>query len=85
VNKSSAVDPTAGGFSFKLGRPTAADSGTDVGSSADLGTTSSTDADTEKLDAVADTQRLIGPGARTARSGTSPNFDEKVTGRRKKS
>ena len=42
-------------------------------------------ADTEKLDAVANTPRLTGPGARTARSGTSPNFDEKVTGRKKKS
>ena len=41
-------------------------------------------ADTEKLDAVANTPRLTGPGARTARSGTSPNFDEKVTGRKKK-
>jgi hypothetical protein len=41
--------------------------------------------DTDKLDAVADTPRLVGPGARTAKLGTGPNFDEKVTGRRKKS
>lgn len=42
-------------------------------------------ADNEKLDAIANTPRLVGPGARTAKSGTGPNFDEKVTGRRKKS
>lgn len=42
-------------------------------------------ADTDKLDAVANTPRLTGPGARTAKLGTGPNFDEKVTGRRKKS
>jgi hypothetical protein len=42
-------------------------------------------ADTDKLDAVADKPRLVGPGARTAKLGTGPNFDEKVTGRRKKS
>ena len=42
-------------------------------------------ADNEKLDAVANTPRLTGPGARTAKLGTGPNFDEKVTGRRKKS
>jgi len=42
-------------------------------------------ADNEKLDAIANTPRLVGPGARTAKSGPGPNFDEKVTGRRKKS
>ena len=35
--------------------------------------------------AVAGNPKLTGPGARTARSGADANFDEKVTGRRKKS
>jgi hypothetical protein len=84
VNKSSAVDPTAGGFSFKLGRPTAADSGVDAVGSTDLGTTVSTNASNKKLDAVANTPRLIGPGARASKQNQEPDFDPKVTGRAKR-
>ena len=40
---------------------------------------------TADLDAEITRPRLVGPGARTAKLGTGPNFDEKVTGRRKKS
>jgi hypothetical protein len=36
------------------------------------------------LDAEITRPRLTGPGARTAKLGTGPNFDEKVTGRRKR-
>ena len=42
-------------------------------------------ATTADLDAEITRPRLVGPGARTAKLGTGPNFDEKVTGRRKKS
>jgi hypothetical protein len=82
VNKSSSVDPTAGGFSFKLGRPTAADSGIDTGSSANLGTTA--EPDTAKLDAVADTPRLTGPGARAAKTNREPKMDRDTLGREKR-
>ena len=47
-------------------------------------TSAGTDSDNEKLDAIDDAPRLVGPGARTARSGTSPNFDPSVTGRAKR-
>jgi hypothetical protein len=58
---------------------------TDVEASADLGTTAAPDADNKKLDAVINTPRLSGPGASISRSGSDANFDEKITGRRKKS
>jgi hypothetical protein len=57
---------------------------TDVDSSADLGTTVSTDASNKKLDAVANTPRLIGPGARASKQNQEPDFDPKVTGRAKR-
>ena len=47
-------------------------------------TSAGADSDNEKLDAIDDAPRLVGPGARTARSGTGPNFDPSVTGRAKR-
>jgi hypothetical protein len=57
---------------------------TDVDPSADLGTTVSTDDSNKKLDAVANTPRLIGPGARASKQNQEPNFDTQVTGRPKR-
>jgi hypothetical protein len=57
---------------------------TDVDAAADLGTTASTDADNKKLDAVSDTPRLTGPGARAAKTNREPKMDRDTLGREKR-
>jgi len=54
---------------------------TDVDPSADLGTTVSTDDSNKKLDAVANTSRLIGPGARAAKTTAAARTDAATLGR----
>jgi len=43
-----------------------------------------TDAENAKLDQVGQEPRLSGPGARASRQNQEPDFDEKITGRKKK-
>ena len=78
-NKSSAGDPTAGGFSFKLGREV---SGDNDGVARD--TNDPPRLSVDDLDAETNAPRLTGPGAKASRQSQEPDFDEKTTGRKKK-
>lgn len=85
--KGSAADPKKGKLSVEIS-PGKESANVEIGNSPKLkgdNAPMDQDAETAKLDAVADSPRLTGPGARTAKLGTGANFDEKVTGRRKKS
>jgi hypothetical protein len=78
-NKSSAGDPTAGGFSFKLGREASRDNDGVARDTDDPAQLSADD-----LDAKANAPRLTGPGARASRQSQEPDFDPSVTGRAKR-
>ena len=77
-NKSSAISPTDGGFSFKLGRPDDVDPLADLGQPGDQD--NNVELDTDDLDAVTD-KRLTGPGARAARAKNEPKTDVGTLGR----
>jgi len=78
-NKSSAGDPTAGGFSFKLGRETNRDNDGVARDTADPSKLSVDD-----LDQVGREPRLTGPGARASRNTQAPKTDIDTLGREKK-
>lgn len=85
-NKSSAISPTDGGFSFKLGRPDNVDALANLGAPGDQDNNAASTGtiSTDELDAVTNRQRLTGPGARASRQRQEPDFDEKTLGRKKK-
>lgn len=78
--KGSAADPKKGKLSVEIspGKESAA---VDIGDSASSGDDGD---DTEKLDAVAQSPRLTGPGAKASRANKDPNFDASVTGRERR-
>lgn len=82
-NKSSAISPTDGGFSFKLGRADNVDPLADLGAPGDQDNneTFTGTLDTDELDAVIQTPRLKGPGARAAKSTAEPKLDKATLGR----
>jgi|LakMenE18May11ns_1017448.scaffolds.fasta_scaffold9942242_3 hypothetical protein len=85
-NKSSAISPTDGGFSFKLGRANNADPLADLGApgNQDNNEKSTGALDTDDLDAETDRQRLKGPGARAAKAQAAPKTDAATLGRERR-
>lgn len=82
-NKSSAISPTDGGFSFKLGRPADVPADTDLGAPGVEDNPPEYGGDEDKLDAF--TQgRLKGPGVKAARDTTEPKLDVSTLGREKR-
>lgn len=82
-NKSSAISPTDGGFSFKLGRPTDIPADTDLGAPGDDDNPPEYGGDTEELDTITTGKRLTGPAAKAARAA-EPKTDIKTLGREKR-
>ena len=80
--KSGGTDPSKGGFSFKL-KPKGAPAPSMEPLDADAAAVGNEPAhlNTKDLDAVTQTPRLRGPGARTAKSGAQPNMSPEVLGR----
>jgi hypothetical protein len=84
--KGSASDPKKGKLSVEIS-PGKEKANIEVGSSkkASVGKNNfDSDKETADLDAVTQTPRLKGPGARTAKSGAQPNMSPEVLGRRAK-
>jgi hypothetical protein len=84
--KGSASDPKKGKLSVEIS-PGKEKANIEVGSSkkASVGKNNfDSDKETADLDAVTQTPRLRGPGARTAKSGAQPNMSPEVLGRRAK-
>lgn len=84
-NKSSAVSPTDGGFSFKLGRPAEIPADTNLGEPGEEDNPPKYGGDdVEKLDAITQAPKLRGPGAKVARTTAEPKTDVATLGREKR-